>query len=195
MAASTMISVGEGFNLNAFAQQLSDTYQQKGFNVQVAVMGNSVSIIFDKGTGGINMLLGLGLGITANCVVNNGTLVINYSNGDWTGKIIGLAIGWFLCLVPFITAIIGVFKQLGLPKQIGNDAMVIASNMTSSPSAAGGYYSAPTPSYPTTTPTPSYPTADTAGVADSSSGSWNCTCGKTGNVGAFCSQCGSPRPR
>ena len=187
MATSTMINVGANFNLSAFAQQLSATYQQKGFTVQVADMGNSVSIIFDKGTGGINMVLGLGLGVTANCVVTNGTLIINYTNAEWTGKIIGLAIGWLLCLIPFITAIIGCIQQSGLPKEIGNDAMMIASNLMNNPSVAAPVYQY--------NPAPSYQQPVQMGDAGNNPNAWNCSCGRIGNTGAFCSNCGSPRPR
>ena len=62
-------------------------------------------------------------------MVADGVLTINFSDGDWTGKIIGLCVGWFICFVPFITAIIGCVKQSQLPKKIGNDAMMIASQM------------------------------------------------------------------
>lgn len=129
MAQSTMVNVGPNFDMNMFAQRLAETYQAKGFTVQVADLGNCVSIVFDKGTGGINMLLGLGLGITANCTVNNETMIINYTDGDWTGKVIGIVVGWLLCFVPFICAIIGSVRQTSLPKNIGNDALMIASNL------------------------------------------------------------------
>lgn len=128
---STMFNVSDNFSLGVFAQKLAEVYQQKGFTVQVANLGNSVTLVFDKNTGGINMILGLGLGITANCTVNSGALVINYTNANWIGKIIGLVVGWILCFIPFICAIIGSVKQMNLPKEIGNDAMVIASNLES----------------------------------------------------------------
>ena len=60
-----------------------------------------------KNCDGINLLMGLGKGITASCSLQNNTLVVNYLEGDWIGKIIGLAVGWILCFIPFITAIIG----------------------------------------------------------------------------------------
>lgn len=52
------------------------------------------------------MLLGLGQGITVNISLNQNLLSVNYADGDWIGKIIGLAVGWILCFVPFITAVI-----------------------------------------------------------------------------------------
>lgn len=129
MANSLYFNVAPDFDLQMFAGQLAEKYRIEGFNVTVADFNNSVILTFDKNTGGINMLLGLGQGIKATCMVTNGALSINFSDGDWTGKIIGLLVGWFICLIPFITAIIGCVKQSQLPKKIGDDAMLIASQM------------------------------------------------------------------
>ena len=128
MADSIMFNVPQGFDFNLFIQRLSDKYRAEGFTVNVANFNGSVVMSFDKGTGGINMLLGMGEGIKATIMLQNGTMSINFSDGDWTGKIIGLVVGWFLCLIPFITAIIGCVKQSSLPKKIGNDATMIAAS-------------------------------------------------------------------
>lgn len=125
MADSLMVNVPENFNLDAMCQQLAEMYRAKGFTVNVANLNNSTIIEFDKGVGGINMILGLDLGIKATCTVNNGTLMINYSNAAWTGKIIGLCVGWLVCLVPFITAIVGAVKQSKFPKEISNDITML----------------------------------------------------------------------
>ena len=129
MANNFMVNVKPDFDLEAFAKKLTDTYQAKGFSVNTVSVNNMQTITLDKNTGGINMLLGMGLGIKATCFVNNNTLSINYSDGDWTGKIIGFVAGWFLCLIPFITAIIGTVNQLSLPKKINDDASMIVSGM------------------------------------------------------------------
>lgn len=125
MADSLMVNVPENFNLDAMTQQLAEMYRAKGFTVNVANLNNSTMIEFDKGVGGINMLLGLDLGIKATFSVNNNTLMVNYSNTAWTGKIIGICIGWFVCLVPFITAIVGAVKQSKFPKEISNDITML----------------------------------------------------------------------
>lgn len=128
MANSFMTNVSENFDIQAMAVALGKQYQAKGFNVRMAKMRNGVKISLDKNCGGINMLLGLGLGITATCMVQGDTLMVNYTDGDWTGKWIGLGVGWLLCLVPFITAAIGAFKQLDLPKQINMDIQMLVGN-------------------------------------------------------------------
>lgn len=125
MADSLMLNIPQDFNLEAMTQQLSEMYRAKGFTVNVANLENSVIMDFDKGVGGINMVLGLDLGIKATFSVNNGNLIVNYSNASWTGKIVGLCVGWFICLVPFVTAIIGAINQNKLPKEINNDITML----------------------------------------------------------------------
>lgn len=120
-----MMNVSEDFNLDSLVQQLSDMYRAKGFTVNVANINNSVIMEFDKGVGGINMILGMDLGIKATLSVNGGTLMVNYSDAAWTGKIIGLCVGWIICLVPFITAIVGSIKQSKFPKEISKDITML----------------------------------------------------------------------
>ena len=103
MADTLMMNVPENFDLTAMAERVKEQFQMQGFIVSVMKMKNSVRIKFDKKCGGINMLLGLGQGITATCMLQNGdNLVVNYSEGDWTGRIVGGLVGWFLCMVPFM---------------------------------------------------------------------------------------------
>lgn len=129
MSNNLMINVSDAFSMDVFAEQLANTYRAKGFDVTVANMNGNCIITFDKGTGGVNLLLGLGLGIKANCMCTNNVLSISFSDAEWTGKIVGLAVGWFLCFVPFITALIGCVNQSSLPKNICSDATMIASGM------------------------------------------------------------------
>lgn len=129
MANNFMVNVSENFDIEAMANEVAERYQTKGFNVRVLKMKKGVKIIFDKNCGGINMILGMGVGITANCMLSgkeNDTLNVSFSDGDWTGKIVGCVIGWCVCLIPVITAIIGISKQLSLPRDISNDIQMIA---------------------------------------------------------------------
>ncbi len=129
MADTVYFNVAPDFDLQMFAGQLAEKYRMEGFTVTVANFNTAEVITFDKETGGINMLFGLGQGIKATCMVTDGVLTVNFSDGDWTGKIIGLLVGWFICLIPFITAIVGCVRQSQLPKKIGADAVMIASQM------------------------------------------------------------------
>ena len=129
MADSIMLIVKPDFDIGVFSNNLAGLYQSKGYMVNVAYMNGCSIINFEKGTGGINTILGMGEGIKATCMLMNGVLSINFSDAEWTGKIVGFCIGWFLCFIPIITALIGTMSQLDLPKKIANDAMMIVMNM------------------------------------------------------------------
>jgi len=128
MANNFSVNVEPDFNLDAFVEEMTERYQGKGFKVRVLKMKKGVKLVFDKNCGGINMILGMGQGISATCTISgkeNDTLNVNFSDGDWTGKIIGCIVGWFVCFVPVITAVIGICKQLSLPGEISDDIQSI----------------------------------------------------------------------
>jgi len=84
-------------------------------------LGTGVSIDFRKDDGGIKKLVGLALGVKANIMVHDKMIIVDFTDAEWTGKILALAVGWIFCLIPFILGIIGCIKQSDLPKSIGND--------------------------------------------------------------------------
>ncbi len=135
MANNFMVNISEKFDMESFANEIAQQYQAKGFQVRIMKMKNGCKIVFDKKCGGINMLLGLGQGITATCIVagkEKESLSVDFSDGDWIGKIIGLVVGvcsCFFCFITIITAIIGICKQLSLPKNISNDMNMILADM------------------------------------------------------------------
>ena len=125
MDNSLIINVSEGTTLDGIAQRLVELYYAKGYTVTVTTFNNSTSISFEKDIGGINTILGLGVGIKANLTLNNGVLYVTYSDAEWTSKIIGAIIGWFLCWIPIVTAVIGTVKQMDVSKNISNDIRMI----------------------------------------------------------------------
>ena len=129
MASNFMLNVSPEFNMEAFSEQLANLYRARGYVVTVANMNGNAIISFEKNIGGINTVLGLGEGVKANCMVNNGVLNITFTDAEWTSKIIGAVIGWFLCLIPLITAIIGVVRQTSFPKNIENVVIMMISSM------------------------------------------------------------------
>ena len=130
MANNLMLNVNpETFNLDVFVNALASNFRGRGYTVTAINMNGSYMLTFEKGIGGINTVLGLGESIKATCMFVNGMLTVNFSDEEWTSKIIGIVVGWFLCLIPFITGIIGVTRQLQLPKTITSDATMIASTM------------------------------------------------------------------
>lgn len=125
MANTFMTNVPDAFTLGYLGQELTKAFQQKGYIVTTALSGtDNLRVRLEKNCGGINLLMGLGKGITASCSLQNNTLVVNYLEGDWIGKIIGLAVGWILCFIPFITAIIGCIQQVGLPNEINMESQL-----------------------------------------------------------------------
>lgn len=130
MADTKMIPIGDDFDLHSMVEELLQTYRGKGFDVQAMQMGNGVSITFSKDDDGIKKFVGLALGIKANITINKNTLMINFSDAEWTGKIIAIAVGWFLCLVPAAIGVYGVVKQSELPKTIANDIQMVVGGGT-----------------------------------------------------------------
>ena len=126
MADQKMIPLGPGFDMQSMVAQITQMYQGKGFTVTAVAFGTGVSLDFRKDDEGLKKYVGLALGIKANITVNNGTMMVDFTDAEWTGKIVGLAVGWIVCMIPFILAAVGSFKQLELPKTIGNDIQMIA---------------------------------------------------------------------
>lgn len=127
MADSLIINVNPSFDLDVFTEQLANLYRSKGYNVVPASTPMGTTLLVEKGIGGINTVLGLGESVRVNCAYNNGVLTVNYTDAEWTSKIIGAVVGWFVCLIPLITAVVGAFHQIQLPKNISSDATTIAS--------------------------------------------------------------------
>ncbi len=126
------MNVSENFDLDKFAAEITNMYQAKGFQVRAVKMNDSIKLVFDKGCGGINTLLGLGLGISATVMFTGSdktTVSVIFSDPEWTSKILGLVVGWFCCLIPFITAIMGALNQSSLPNEISNDMQMLAASM------------------------------------------------------------------
>lgn len=127
MADSLIINVNPSFDLNVFTEQLSNLYRAKGYNVVPASTPVGTTMLVEKGTGGINTVLGLGESVRVNCTYNSGVLTVSFADAEWTSKIVGAIVGWFVCLIPLITAAVGAFRQSQLPKDIATDATTIAS--------------------------------------------------------------------
>ncbi|MCL1890570.1 MAG: zinc ribbon domain-containing protein [Coriobacteriia bacterium] len=126
MAETRMFTVAPDFDMNELVGKIAQMYQAKGFTVAAMPMGAGTSISFKKGEGGIQQYIGLGLGVRANIMPQGGNMSVNFSDADWTWKIVALVAGWFLCLIPVVTGAIGAIQQAQLPKEIGNDIQMLA---------------------------------------------------------------------
>jgi hypothetical protein len=137
MAASNrMFPVSPKFDMQDMIEKVSQMYRAKGFMVTAMPMGDGASIDFRKDDGGIKKYIGMARGLKANIMMQNGNMIINFAEAEWTGKIIALTVGWFCCLVPGVLGIIGVIQQYSLPTEIGNDIQLIVGSQTP---AGGGF--------------------------------------------------------
>ena len=129
MTNNLMVNVSECFDMEKMINDLVECYEAKGFQIRVVKLKNGHKITFEKDCGGINTILGMGIGLSATCTLigkEHDTLNVCFGEEEWTGKIIACAIGLCLCFIPIITGIIGVMKQLSFPKELGNDIERIA---------------------------------------------------------------------
>lgn len=136
MADTKMIPINPGFSIDELLTRLTQSYQAKGFEVVSAKSANGCTFQISKDDSGIKKYVGLALGITATFSIMNGSLMINFSDSEWLGKIVGFIIGWFLCLIPCIFAIVGAVKQVDLPKNIMKEVQMIIAGMDTTPPPA-----------------------------------------------------------
>lgn len=130
MADTKMIPINSDFNMENMVSKLTQMYQSKGFDVVTTKIGSGVSIKLSKDDDGIKKFVGLALGVTANITINDNSLIINFTDAEWVGKIIGICVGWFVCLIPAIIAVYGVVKQSEFPKTVTNDIQMLINSET-----------------------------------------------------------------
>ncbi len=126
--------VVDPFDFDEFMRQFVSLYQTKGFVVSAAPLGRGALARLSKDDDGFKKFIGLSLGISvtfsfAPNPVGGQSLVLTFSDADWTGKIIAIAVGWLICLVPLVTGIIGAANQSGLPNKVTNDVLDILQRM------------------------------------------------------------------
>ncbi len=123
MSESTrVVPVDPNFDLNRLVVELTGVYTAKGFTVTSVPLPTGVTMTFAKSDEGFKKYVGLGLGITLYInVPGDNTIILSYSDAEWSGKIVAVAVGWLVCLIPLITGVVGIVNQLELPKKITND--------------------------------------------------------------------------
>ena len=135
--APMTFNVPQNYDVQALVCKLRDLYVAKGFIVNTNAFSGTFFLRLEKNIGGINTVLGLGTAITVNISLQGTMLVINYTDAEWTTKIIGLVVGWFLCLIPFVTAVIGSINQYDLPNEISRDITMLLSTVGTVPPSQG----------------------------------------------------------
>ena len=119
MNESTYYNVGTNFDLNGLVTTLAQSYRSEGFRIKTLPTTAGISLRLEKNRSLFKKLLGLSRAITVNLSTNNeGSLMINFTDAAWAGKVFAIAVGWFLLWIPFATGIYGAYKQSELPKEI-----------------------------------------------------------------------------
>ncbi len=132
MSAVRTFQVAKDKNINVITNSIVQTLSSQGYNCIPQPMGPQACMItVSKDNDGIQNIIGLGIEckVTLNL---NGTMLNVSIDSEWTNKILAIAIGWFFCLVPFITGIIGAANQNSLPEKIFT-AINIATNPYGNP--------------------------------------------------------------
>ncbi len=123
MSTTKMLPIRPDADINFIVGQVSQNLQFQGYNVIPTVMSpTTASIVVQKDRDGFKNFLGLGVECRVSMTINNGSLMLNIDH-EWTNKIIAIVIGWFLCLIPFITGIVGAVNQNSLPAKIETAVM------------------------------------------------------------------------
>lgn len=94
------------------------TMETQGYEANVQMISPQTGVLtVKKDREGVLNILGMGLECRVNFASINGQLTVNV-DGEWTNKIIAVAVGWFVCFIPVITGIVGAVNQLSLPDKI-----------------------------------------------------------------------------
>ncbi len=128
MSVSKILSVAPGADINGIVNGACYNLSAQGYNCLPSVMGpTSAMIVVQKDRDGFKNILGMGLECRVTLTINGNTLNLNIES-EWTNKIIAMVVGWFLCLIPFITGIVGAVGQNGMPGHIETAIMMAVNN-------------------------------------------------------------------
>ena len=109
-----------GTDLYAVIQATALAMDAQGFQTNIQMIGPSAGVLtVTKNREGFSNIIGLGLECRVNFSVMNEQMTVNIDS-EWANKIIAIAVGWFVCLIPMITGIVGAVSQVTLPDKIFN---------------------------------------------------------------------------
>ena len=106
----------KNLDLEKLSEQMLSMYKSMGFEAKVVKKENSYVIDAEKNMDGANFFFGGQQSLTTKLSYDNDVLNIEYSNGAWIGKVIGIGFGSILCFVPTVMSILGAVKQVKLYK-------------------------------------------------------------------------------
>ncbi|MBP3938383.1 MAG: hypothetical protein IK955_03155 [Clostridia bacterium] len=128
MSTSKMLSVAPGVGINSIVNGACYNLNAQGYNCVPSIMGpTSAMIVVQKDRDGFKNFMGMGVECRVTLTLNGNMLNLNIES-EWTNKVIAMVVGWFLCLIPFITGIVGAVNQNGLPGKIETAVMMSTNN-------------------------------------------------------------------
>lgn len=126
MATMRTIPLNPEVPLETVLHQAEQLLQQQGYLTQVQIMNESMATLnVLKDRDGLKNIIGLGVEVHANISVVNNVMQISIEN-EWTNKIVAIAVGWFCCLIPLITGIVGCVNQNELGTKVANNLQLAA---------------------------------------------------------------------
>lgn len=134
MAETKVFNVLPGTDINMIVNVAAQNLNAQGYDVYPMVMNPATAtLVVKKNNDGFQNFIGLGIESRATLTMNGPSLYVSIES-EWTNKILAIVLGWFFCLVPFITGIIGAVNQNSLPGKIESAVMVACSS-----NMGGGY--------------------------------------------------------
>ena len=117
--STRVIQFAPGTDLAAVINYASQSLSAQGYAVQAQMLSPaSANLVVTKDRDGFKNIIGLGLECKVMLTVTGeGQLSVNVES-EWTNKIIAIAVGWFVCMIPFFTGIAGVINQSNMPEKI-----------------------------------------------------------------------------
>lgn len=118
MAKTTMIPMKGASGIANVTNAAAEALKAQGYDCTPVILNDTLANMTVKvDRDGIKNIIGLGLECKVTLTLMNDTLNVSVED-EWSNKIIAIALGWFVCLIPFITGIVGCINQSGLSKKI-----------------------------------------------------------------------------
>ena len=116
--ANKIIRVPSNFNMKVLGDKIFKYYKKEGYSVDIYGDSTNLEIKLSKDMKGFLRWLGLAKQLTVNIYYEDDTLELSFSDKELVGKIVAIAVGWYIIFIQLITGLIGLFGQLSMPKDV-----------------------------------------------------------------------------
>ena len=113
-----MYNLKQTVPVNVLSGSLSDKLAAMGYTVTPMMASDTMSTLnVTKSGSDLEKFAGMLPECNITLSRNGEQIYVNYED-VWTSKILALAIGWILCMIPFITGLIGVSRQSSMANEV-----------------------------------------------------------------------------